>query len=101
MIRRFAIGLISLSLAACGTFSKPHGKRLHTRAPPADVPDADLVAACDTSDNPGRRRTAQWPTNWRAIAGSGTIAPFEWTAFANGGPTQSARERSGQTPKKH
>lgn len=52
MIRRFAIGLISLSLAACGTFSKPHVKPIAYQAPPADVPDASLVVACDTSDNP-------------------------------------------------
>jgi hypothetical protein len=52
MIRRFAIGLISLSLAACGTFSKPHTKAIAYASKPADVPDAALVAACDTSDNP-------------------------------------------------
>jgi hypothetical protein len=50
MIRRFVIGLILLSLTACG----PSLKRtaIAPATPPADVPNADLVAPCDTSNNP-------------------------------------------------
>jgi hypothetical protein len=49
MIRRFAIGLILLSLAACGASLKRTA--IQPAIPPADVPNADLVAACDTSDS--------------------------------------------------
>jgi mRNA-degrading endonuclease toxin of MazEF toxin-antitoxin module len=51
MIRTFAIGLISLSLTACGVFSKPR-PAVEFKRPPADVPDAALVVPCDTSNNP-------------------------------------------------
>ena len=49
MIRRFAIGLILLSLTACGASLKRTA--IAPAPPPADVPNADLVAACDTSNN--------------------------------------------------
>ena len=49
MIRLFVVGLISLSLTACLGRSNPP---VEYRAPPADVPDAALVADCDTSNNP-------------------------------------------------
>jgi hypothetical protein len=50
MIRTFALGLLCLSLTACG--GRYHPRPIEYRAPPADVPDAALVAPCDTSDNP-------------------------------------------------
>lgn len=44
MIRLFAIGVLSLSLAACG---KPYAP-VKPIPRPADVPDAALVEPCDT-----------------------------------------------------
>lgn len=52
MIRRFAIGLLCLSpilFGGCSTTKLP--PPVAYKAPPADVPDAALVADCDTSDN--------------------------------------------------
>lgn len=46
MIRRFVIGAACLSLAAC---EKPYVPVKSTPAP-ADVPDAALVAPCDTTN---------------------------------------------------
>lgn len=47
MIRKFAIGLTCLSLTACaGRLPAP----TEYKRPPADVPDASLVAPCDTSE---------------------------------------------------
>lgn len=50
MNRKFALGLLLLSLTACG--GRFHPRPIEYRAPPADVPDAALVAPCDVSDNP-------------------------------------------------
>ena len=50
MIRKLALGLILPCLTACGQASGP----IRSARPPADVPDAALVAACDTSERDPR-----------------------------------------------
>ena len=47
MIRKFALGLIPLSLSACAAHLAPPAEY---KAPPADVPDAALVAPCDRAE---------------------------------------------------
>ena len=46
MTRKLALGLILPCLAACGTHYEP----VKSIPRPADVPDAALVAPCDTSE---------------------------------------------------
>jgi len=46
MIRQLAIGLACLSLTACGKHYEP----IKSAPAPADVPDAALVAPCDTTE---------------------------------------------------